>query len=402
MKWLHLSDLHIKENVDWNIYVGEVIKHCIENGPIDLVIVTGDFHDFADKDDFSLALFFLKEIMEKLELDISEDLFLIPGNHDGSWPIDEHKRGNVAVLKGDPTHINEKEWTELLSQFDAYEKFIKELIPEYPFEHPAREHCRIWHEKINFIHCNSAVVSDGLTKDNQILDINAFSKLSLDSKLPSIILMHNHIDDIHEKQRKRIIGTIRCSNIKAYFCGDRHIQEVKQINVMDKQNYQIPCVVSYKSAPDIRDEYSSYGVIIGTWEDEKAMLEGWTWTAEGGFVVDNIVTGQTIDMGVRFRDEVKNEEAMSIDNPIKMCSEKSSESPNNKSDCVALERKFRCLFFNMSEIQIAEVNKKFSANMRNLDKNETVESVQEFFLQAVEKGCANEILQFMNRLLKEM
>ena len=65
MKWLHLSDLHIRENADWNIFRQELVEHCKVNGPIDLVIVTGDFHDFKDKDDFSLAESFLKELMEE-------------------------------------------------------------------------------------------------------------------------------------------------------------------------------------------------------------------------------------------------------------------------------------------------------------------------------------------------
>ena len=71
MKWLHLSDLHIRDNADWNIYVKDLINLCAKEGPIDLVIVTGDFHIFKEKSDFSKASQFLKKLINKLKLDIS-------------------------------------------------------------------------------------------------------------------------------------------------------------------------------------------------------------------------------------------------------------------------------------------------------------------------------------------
>ena len=402
MKWLHLSDLHIRENADWNIFRQELVEHCKVNGPIDLVIVTGDFHDFKDKDDFSLAESFLKELMEDLHLDISQDLFLIPGNHDGSYPIVEHKRGNVAVLKGDPTSINKKEWIELLSQFEAYENFVLSLIPEYPFNHPAREHCRTWRGKINFIHCNSAVVSDGVDKKDQMLDIDSFSKLCIDSELPSIILIHNHIDDINEEQRKRIIGAMRCSNIRAYFCGDRHIQEVRQIDVRDRQNCQIPCVASYKSAPDISDKYSTNGVIIGTWNEEKAKLKGWSWEIEKSFEIDSQITGQTIEMGVCFNHQNKEEKWMASTSLIDKNEDKKNEIERSKEGGADKERQIRLLYFNMSETQIEKVNRKIPANVRKLGCNETLESMREFVVQLNEKKCLDEILYFMKNLFEEM
>ena len=191
-----------------------------------------------------------------------------------------------------------------MEPFASFEEFVKNVIPGYSFEHPAREHCRIWNNKINFIHCNSAVVSDAEDKDEQLFDINTFAKLALDSTLPSIILIHNNINDIDKNQQEQIKGVIRNSTIKAYFCGDRHIQQADMINVLEKQNCQIPCIGSYKSAPDAKDNYSSYGIIIGTWIEEKAELEGWTWSMKKSFQLDNIITGQTIEMGEKYNNQV--------------------------------------------------------------------------------------------------
>lgn len=396
MKWLHLSDLHICENADWNIYRKELLDHCKKNGPIDLVIVTGDFHDFSDKDDFSLAANFLKQLIEGLHLDIAKDLFLIPGNHDGSWPIDSHKKGNIAALKKEPVNVRGKEWEELMAQFDAYEKFVTDLIPNYPFEHPAREHCRIWNDVVNFIHCNSAVASDGKDKDEQLMNIDALSDLSIPDGLPSVILIHNYFEDIHKEHQDRIIGVIRCSNVKAYFCGDRHIQEAKYIATANRQNSQVPCIVSYKSAPDTKDTYSAYGVIIGSWNDEKAVLKGWTWQAKEGFIIDSKITDQTIEMGTAYQSIPEKEEIV----PVACDVELYKESKINTKDMESLEKEFRKLYFNMSEAQIEQFNRKFSSHMRILDKNETLTSIHEFVYQMVEQVCSFEVLQFMNQFFK--
>lgn len=395
MKWLHLSDLHIRKNADWDIYKKELLKHCENNGPIDLVIVTGDFHDFADKDDFSSAVIFLKQLIEELHLDISKDLFLIPGNHDGSWPIDAHKKGNIAALKNEPLDANGKEWDELRNQFDTYEKFVRDLIPEYPVEHPAREHCRIWNGAINFIHCNSAVVSDGKDKTQQLLDIDALSALPIPDKIPSVILAHNYWGDIHQEQLKRIKGIIRCNNIKAYFCGDKHRQEVEHIPTTNKQNSQIPCIVSYKTAADMKDTYSAYGVIIGCWEEEKAILKGWTWDADKGFMIDSKVTDQTIEMGMAYSKKPADEEKGGISDEcyapgvcveVKQC----------ERDIESLEREFRSLYYNMSETQIEQVNRKFVPFMRRLNKNEEVDEIHEFVCEMREKGCTDDMMQYIN------
>lgn len=398
MKWLHLSDLHINDKVEWDVFKGDLIQHCKRKGPIDLVIVTGDYHDFREKNDFSKAEEFLIELMKNLNLDISKDLFLVPGNHDGSNPICEHKYGNVAALKKDPTRIKGKEWEELVGQFASYEEFVKNVIPGYSFEHPAREHCRIWNNKINFIHCNSAVVSDAEDKDEQLFDINTFAKLALDSTLPSIILIHNNINDIDKNQQEQIKGVIRNSTIKAYFCGDRHIQQVDMINVLEKQNCQIPCIGSYKSAPDAKDNYSSYGIIIGTWIEEKAELEGWTWSMKKSFQLDNIITGQTIEMGEKYNNQVvKNDTGNSS---IELVVEKDI-LPINKANLLRDEQWFRKLVFNLSDKQREKVNIKLGMNSRNITKDETVESINEIFDELIQVKYIDEIIEYMEKLYKE-
>jgi len=58
------------------------------------------------------------------------------------------------------------------------------------------------------------------------------------------------------------------------------------------------------------------------------------------------------------------------------------------------------LYFNMSETQIEQFNRKFSSHMRILDKNETLTSIHEFIVQIVEQDCSFDVLQFMNQFFR--
>lgn len=397
MKWLHLSDLHIRDNADWNIYVKDLIQLCEEKGPINLVIVTGDFHNFKDNSDFSKSSKFLGELIEKLELDISKDLFLIPGNHDGSSPIVKFKEAFAAHIKADCANINSEEWEELVSQFDAYEKFVHSLIKNYPEKHPARVHCRKWRDRINFMHLNSAVVADGKSKDKQMVDIDVIASLELPQDIPTIMLAHNHFNDLHEEQQERLKGVMRTENICAYFCGDRHIQGVDQIMVKNTQNQQIPCVVSYKSSADAKDRYSCYGVIIGNWETEKAELRGWTWKPGKGFLVDSIITDQTIEMGKAYVDVVEKNSTKPL---MQNCTINKLDSHSNEiqeeQECPNdQEWKFRKYYYNMSDNQIDIFNRKYSKRVRKLQSAESNEELKEYVEEAEKEGCLVEMLQYM-------
>lgn len=100
-----------------------------------------------------------------------------------------------------------KQWfAKLLEIFSGYELFVKKLIPNYP----AEAHCRLWRNKINFIHCNTAIAADGHTKENQLLDVDRMDSLDYSDSYPNIILAHNNFGDLHPDVQKRVKNVIRC------------------------------------------------------------------------------------------------------------------------------------------------------------------------------------------------
>ena len=295
IRWLHISDLHICDQADWNNYKKELIIKCKEIGKIDFVVVTGDYHDFEDKNDFQDAANFLKKLIKDLGLDISRDLFMVPGNHDGVTEL-ENRKSFVRVARAYPTDI---EADKLLKMFEDYDLFVKSVIPDYPAEQPSAVHVRTWNNRISLIHCNTAIGANGTDKEGQVLDINTLCKLDINEEYPAIILAHNSFFDLHIEQQNRIKDFIRVNNVRAYLCGDRHIGQVEQISYADNQNKQIPCVVSYKASPDAADKYSSFGIILGEWENSEATLKGWTWKSGNGFKPDGSICEKKIDMGAK-------------------------------------------------------------------------------------------------------
>ena len=142
VRWLHISDLHIAEHADWNNFKNELLQKCQEHGKIDLVIVTGDFHNFSEHTDFHLSADFLRDLIKCLGLDIQQDLFIVPGNHDGVSNVQE-KDIRIKAAKYDP-FSNMAQWVvTLLAAFQGYENFVKTLIPNYSEVHPAGIHSSI-------------------------------------------------------------------------------------------------------------------------------------------------------------------------------------------------------------------------------------------------------------------
>lgn len=342
IRWLHISDLHIQDRADWNSYKTELLKKCYDIGKIDLVIVTGDFHNYSDGEDFERARIFLRELMQKLELDIARDLFLIPGNHDCVTKISD-KDLYIAAAQSRPLSMKKQWLTKLLNMFSSYELFVKKLIPNYPAEHPAEVHCRQWRNKINFIHCNTAIAADGYTKENQLLDVNGVASLAYSDSCPNIILAHNNFMDLHPDVQKRVKDVIRNNSVRAYLCGDRHMESVEQISYENNQNRQIPCIGCYKSAPDAADGYSRFGIIVGEWKKDTVNLKGWYWTSGDGFKIDGNITEQRIYMGIYENESEQKRETSSM--PSKMDTimpEKhfeiyrsvQHEAPQSNADCM--------------------------------------------------------------------
>lgn len=81
---------------------------------------------------------------------------------------------------------------------------IKPGIPDYPELHPAKTHIRCWRERINFVHCNTAIGADGKKKDRQLMNVDELAKCSPSGEKTNIILAHNSFEDMDARIQNRM------------------------------------------------------------------------------------------------------------------------------------------------------------------------------------------------------
>lgn len=387
IKWLQISDLHIKARADWKNFERELLEKCEKLGGINLVIVTGDFHDFWEKEDFHLAKEFLEKLMKYLCLDIEEDLFLVPGNHDGVSSI-KNKNTHIKALRQNPLDDDAPgSFKELERAFEDYENFVKELIPKYPVKHPAAVHVRCWRNKINFIHCNTAIGADGVNKDNQMINVDELAEIEMEDGKTNIILAHNSFVDIDERLQNRINDCMRLNHIAAYFCGDRHRQELNSIEIDRKKDIRIPCVVNYKSAPDATDNYSEFGIIIGEWSGQKAVLQGWIWKSGEGFEIDAKITGTEISM---CNEEKKNEAIEKKEKSHEIISKKDEEN---------LMYTFNRYYHKMTPHAFVLYNAVYKEKGWIIKEGFTEEELFDYMAKAKKAGKLKELIEFIGKLI---
>lgn len=387
VKWLQISDLHIKERADWINFEQELAVKCEELGNIDLVIVTGDFHDFSEGKDFHHCKEFLTRLMSQLHLDMEEDLFLIPGNHDGVTQIKD-KITHTKALRLEPLDSDATVSFKILEgAFEDYERFVKDLIPNYPVEHPATCHMRCWRNKINFIHCNTAIGADGRHKDGQVVDIDELAEIKTERGKTNIILAHNSFADMHEKVQMRMRDFMRVHGVTAYFCGDRHRREVESIEIDRKKNIQIPCVVNYKSAPNAEDDYSEFGIIIGEWSGQRAKLQGWIWKSGEGFEIDGKITGTEIFMCNQ------EEEIQRTEKTTNSCEEKPKKQEKK------LMHEFYQYYHRLTSQMVVQYNAVYKQFGLEIRESYTEDEIFEYVMKAKEAGKLEELTDFVKSLV---
>ena len=98
LKWLHISDFHLKENIKWsqdlvlNSLLEDVKKKYSGESRPDLIFVTGDISFSGKKAEFNMAQEFIDKISE-VTLVEKNNIFFVPGNHD----IDRNEEEDAIV-----------------------------------------------------------------------------------------------------------------------------------------------------------------------------------------------------------------------------------------------------------------------------------------------------------------
>ena len=209
--FLHISDLHfVKNATSYNseqILLNEA-KEIFQDIPIaeKFLIITGDFHNYNETS-YEKAESFLRSLINVMGIDMHKDVFVIPGNHDdgNSSLLEEllskedpnwqkHNKAAITMIKnGNMEYIEERS-----RAFRAYSQLMQRLgiyNTSDGIDYPANTHVRNWRGKLNILHLNTAIVSDGKTKIDQMTDVDAAANTKTwenlyQDHLPSIALGH--------------------------------------------------------------------------------------------------------------------------------------------------------------------------------------------------------------------
>lgn len=260
---LQLSDLHIFDNTEWNMMQKAYAKLPLKD-KIGCVVITGDLHQYADGYDKTID--FLDKISKTFQLN-KNDIFIVPGNHDSEEC--ENKDAYTCFIEKN-VDLNPDCYREyfvkgkLIDAFKKYNRFVKSFYGSNIYQNPEQVQVINWKGKINFIHLNTAINCNGNNKLDQIIDINKLSDFYniLDTKIPSIILAHHSIENLHQSHRNILIRFITDLKISAYLCGDAHKVGYIPVMTYGGSGENIPCIVCGKSAPEYQDTYSDLGCVL--------------------------------------------------------------------------------------------------------------------------------------------
>ena len=308
LSWIHISDLHFFVESDTNILLAD-LKTLAERLSPSFMIITGDLRNIKTKE-YDQALDILPKILSIFNLK-KKDVFMVPGNHDVSALMEKSYRSSrtkiinkivakqKASISGNYNALSDFLYdghAPLIDAFDEYSSFVKKF---YYGSGLKSDDDRLtsstgvfsikWMNKINIVHLNTALISNGKHDHKQMCDINGLTKCSIDSKLPTIMIGHHNLADIYDSQVERILRIAELKNISAYFSGDIHKFELGNIDLR-KPYDRLPCYSCPKSVPQAGDSYSEIGLMYYTWNpelDSKVEVQAFGWKIGKGFLPNN-------------------------------------------------------------------------------------------------------------------
>lgn len=285
---LHISDLHLVTDPQWNNMKNAIlysVRETLRDVPRGkkLLVITGDFHNFIEKD-YHQAEGFLLQLMEAMDIEAEQDVFVIPGNHDVTTADnmalgEDDKEVYIQAIKSKPEMLHSR-MEKLLSYYDSYLAFVQRIkvYQKNCDKLPVSVHVRTWRNKLHLLHLNTVLIADGVTKNGQMTDVLTATSDNIREQLhvgglPCIAMGHNSFFDLLESHQKSLSALFMQENISAYLCGDRHkrndVRSENQIELSNKySSVTIPNIVGYRGSADEGDTYSDFGMIWHIWDEE--------------------------------------------------------------------------------------------------------------------------------------
>ncbi|MBE5988096.1 tetratricopeptide (TPR) repeat protein [Lacrimispora xylanisolvens] len=249
MKWLHISDVHYNPKSDGRSSKQlrkNLIKYLKDNNfNVDNVFITGDFRNALlqkNEDEHSVAcasVEFIKEVSASVGVINSENIHIVPGNHDLTRDEDCSKiigiRKSYNCEKGSFEHGDLEYLIERFHFFNCVENLL----------HPNN---KVWTESLlpihqyrcfktyNLLYLNTAITCGSDNERNKLVIGNEVLYDCLESIIeenpdkPIIILAHHGMDNFRDDEKKALEQIFINYPVRLYLCGDAHDAWKRRIN----------------------------------------------------------------------------------------------------------------------------------------------------------------------------
>jgi 3',5'-cyclic AMP phosphodiesterase CpdA len=173
-KILHLSDLHFGTSEQAKLWSGQLVEDLQQNldiSKLDALILSGDIANFSTPEEYKAATEFLDEFFKDFPLK-SEQIIIVPGNHDLNWDLSEEAYSVKYKDKCKPNElkdgryidvndkvvevINSEKYPQRFTNFKEFYDHYKGNIKAYPLETEQQYSLDIIGENILILGLNSA------------------------------------------------------------------------------------------------------------------------------------------------------------------------------------------------------------------------------------------------------
>ena len=302
--WLHLSDLHVSNELDTQVLLNQFQALSTVITP-DFLVVTGDFRDKTSGTDYSLANDYLLKIMSYFRIQ-SENVYLVPGNHDAENAAAGLQKtiGDITSNTEDNYNFYSRHLSELYARFSAYDSFCKNIyrnVRDERFEHPCATKLCVWNGKLNLICLNTALLSDGNRDHRELLDLAQINRLinQCDPHLPIIILGHHGLSSFYQSHLNRFAQLCR-NKASAYLHGDIHRSAI-EVGFTCTPSNVVPSFSCGKSTPKSGDATSDVGAVFYEWKDDGNVYVRWfRWNPESRNLYEDLSHSPSLGSNVSF------------------------------------------------------------------------------------------------------
>lgn len=293
--WLQLSDLHVYNEADTIAMKKSFFKLAEVIHP-SFIIVTGDFRDAKEKTKYKDTCAYLSEVISYFHVDRS-DVYLIPGNHDAKKStrrvqqiknITDSMKTNCMLFQD---ILKKKPAAFFKNAFSDYSNFVKEFysdtVNDSRVTNPAGCYMLCWKNRLNILHLNTALISDGDSTHEEIFNVTETAKIleadDNSNNLPVIVIGHHGIDSLYTEFAERLHNYLELFKASAYLHGDIHkYRDTPYYGATPDQI--IPAIACGKSAPRAKDKYSDLGVIYYSCnENDEVTVTAFKWSHKQGF-----------------------------------------------------------------------------------------------------------------------